>query len=534
MIRKFSPVFISCLFALGGCQVVELPTKLKNEVNSEHVTQLKRVTDGNQTPNVFAFNSIYVPPLDEKERRLPDWYFAANDLSLTETTISKVSNYFKQQHGFSVEYRIGALPDKPVLGRLKADTVGELIELISASTGYQFDVVDNSLVWRKYTEEVFPVRALPGVYDYSIGKRLANQNQQNNTGVGGQNNFAQAGAVSNNGDEYSNISGQTNAIDEYLRGIEAVLGCKDLVDDEATNTAAIATVDENGNAVVIDAPFDDVMPSRCVDGADVRAFNSDNSIYVRALPSQMDSVRAFVKSKNDRSMRSIRVDITLLTVTSNDSSALDLSLDVQDILDNFDTTLTTISNSAQSIVGGLTQPGSLTLNHESGTQAVIQALSERGDILQKTVISGIAINNRIGNFTNVDKVSFISDRRLQTTSNVGATTGIEQQVAESGVLLYMFPNIGEDNALVHISTSLSDLVTITKKGEIGNEVESPQISDRVFNTALVLEPNRPVLAGGSTVREIQAVTANSGISGYSRSGQDRNTEILMIVEATFL
>ena len=77
-------------------------------------------------------------------------------------------------------------------------------------------------------------------------------------------------------------------------------------------------------------------------------------------------------------------------------------------------------------------------------------------------------------------------------------------------------------------------MTITKKGEIGNEVESPQISDRVFNTALVLEPNRPVLAGGSTVREIQAVTANSGISGYSRSGQDRNTEILMIVEATFL
>ena len=535
---------VAAAISLAACGSLTLPNKLKKEVSAENERQLSRVTDYDMTPNIFHFDSFYVPTLSEKERSLPEWVFASNDLKTRQSTVGKVTRYLESQHGFSSEFRIGASPDKPTIGVHKADNVGELLDLVASSTGYQYDIIDNTLVWRKYSEEVFPIRAVPGTYDYSIGKRLGNQNQQNNAGggLGGQNNFAQAGAVSNNGDEYSNVSGSINPINEYLQTIEAMLGCG-VNNDSNTQAGQQAPASQNSVSEdleliaaggALSPEFDDTMNSRCAEGAEVRAFHSDNSVYVRALPSQMDSVRAFVESKTERAMRSLRVDITLLTVTTNDSSVLDLSLNVQDILDNASSNWSTVSNAAQSVVGGLTEAGSLSVNHNSGTQAVIQALDERGDILQKTVIRGIALNNRIGNFTNVDKVSFIADRRLQTTSNVGATTGIEQQVAESGILLYMLPNIGKDNAVIHLSTSLSDLVTITKKGEVGNEVESPEISDRLFNTTMVLEPGRPVLAGGSTVREIQSVNAVSGVSGYSQSGLDKKIEIMMIVEATFL
>jgi MSHA biogenesis protein MshL len=273
---------------------------------------------------------------------------------------------------------------------------------------------------------------------------------------------------------------------------------------------------------------------RCDEGAKVEAFSSDNSIYVRALPSQLDSVRTFVSNKTERSLRSVRIDITLLTVTRKASSVFDIEVDLQDIIMGGNGVLSTLTNSTAAIIGGLNETGKVNLNHASGTDLLIQALQEKGNILQRTSIKGVAMNNRIGNFTNVDKVSFISDRVLQTTSNVGATSGITQSVAESGVLLYLLPNIGTDNVIVHISSSLSDLVSITKKGEVGSEVESPQISDRIFNTTLVLEPGRPVLASGSSFREIQSVTSQSGFSGYAQSGVDQNTEILMIVEAHFL
>jgi MSHA biogenesis protein MshL len=78
------------------------------------------------------------------------------------------------------------------------------------------------------------------------------------------------------------------------------------------------------------------------------------------------------------------------------------------------------------------------------------------------------------------------------------------------------------------------LVSITKKGEVGSEVESPQISDRIFNTTLVLEPGIPVLASGASFREIQSIASQSGVSGFAQSGVDQNTEVLMIVEAHFL
>ena len=176
-----------------------------------------------------------------------------------------------------------------------------------------------------------------------------------------------------------------------------------------------------------------------------------------------------MKSKTERALRTVRIDITLLTVTRKASSALNFDINVQDFIMGGDATWQTLSNASQAIVGGLTEPGSLTLSHSSGTELLIRALEERGDILQSTRIRGVAMNNRVGNFTNVDKVSFISDRKIATTSNVGQTAGIEQSVAESGVLLYMLPNIGTENVVVHISSSLSDLVTITKKGESGSD-----------------------------------------------------------------
>lgn len=548
--RNRTALIAPAVVLLSACQSITLPGELKETVHKEREAYENTLASYQETPNIYHFDAFYVPPLEEGERSLPDWYFKQAAYQARSSTIGKISRFLQMKHGFSIEYRVGAKPERPVTGLLHAQTVGDVLDAIRSSTGYQYDIVDNTLVWKKYAEEVFPIRAIPGQYEYSIGKRNANQQGQNGgSGMGGSDSsFAQAGAVSNTGEEYSNVTGSINPIKEYLEGIEAVLGCSDSFDttennqsNASTNTAGTGSQAQENllglvspGSQVINIQSNSERKWRCEEGAEVKAFDSDNSIYVRALPSQMDSVRTFVRNKTDRSMRSVRIDITLLTVTTKDSSALDLQVDIQDLVNGGELAWSTATNSAQSLVGGLTTPGSVSLNYENGTQGLIQALEENGDILQKTVIRGMALNNRIGNFTNVDKVSFIADRKLQTTSNVGATTGIEQQVAESGILLYMLPNIGKDDVMVHMSSSLSDLVTITKKGEVGNEVESPQISDRVFNTTLVLEPGRPILAAGSTVREIQAVSATSGVSGYSQSAQDRNTEILMIVEAVFL
>jgi MSHA biogenesis protein MshL len=536
---------------ISGCQMFNLPQELKQIVTEQQEEAKSRIVM--LTPNVYHFDAFYVPMLDEKDRALPDWYFMPEKSAFRASTVGKISRLLQMKHGFSIEYRIGADGNRPVSGITNNESVGDVLDSVGKNTGFQYDIIDNTLVWRKYAEEIFAIRGIPGQYEYSIGKKNSdNDTASQPSASGGRNSFAQAGAVTVSADEYSNVSGQANPIDEFLDGIESVLGC---IDDDSSSADTTATTSTNStlsnisgstiktatqstlsiNSLEYSAKNEKAINNwRCDEGAKVKAFSSDNSIYVRALPSQLDSVRTFVNNKTERSLRSVRIDITLLTVTRKASSVFDLEVDLQDIIMGGNGVLSTVTNSTASIIGGLNETGKINLNHASGTDLLVQALQEKGNILQRTSIKGMAMNNRIGNFTNVDKVSFISDRVLQTTSNVGATSGITQSVAESGVLLYLLPNIGTDNVIVHISSSLSDLVSITKKGEVGSEVESPQISDRVFNTTLVLEPGRPVLASGSSFREIQSVTSQSGFSGYAQSGVDQNTEILMIVEAHFL
>jgi MSHA biogenesis protein MshL len=534
---------------LSGCNMLNHPNELKKIVTVEQDEANARIVM--LTPNVYHFDAFYVPILDEKDRALPDWYFMPEKSSFRASTVGKISRLLQMKHGFSIEYRVGADGNRPVSGITDNESVGDVLDSIGKNTGFQYDIIDNTLVWRKYAEEIFAIRGIPGQYEYSIGKKNSdNAGSNQSSQQGGSNNFARAGAVTVSADEYSNVSGQANPIDEFLDGIESVLGC---IDNESSNSDSSAATSSNSiltestestestaptlsiNSLEYSAKYEKAINKwRCDEGAMVKAFSSDNSIYVRALPSQLDSVRTFVNNKTERSLRSVRIDITLLAVTRKASSIFDVEVDLQDIIMGGNGVLSTITNSTAAIIGGLNETGKVNLNHASGTDLLIQALQEKGNILQRTSIKGVAMNNRIGNFTNVDKVSFISDRVLQTTSNVGATSGITQSVAESGVLLYLLPNIGTDNVIVHLSSSLSDLVSITKKGEVGSEVESPQISDRIFNTTLVLEPGRPILASGSSFREIQSVSSQSGFSGYAQSGVDQNTEILMIVEAHFL
>jgi MSHA biogenesis protein MshL len=543
MKKTFS--ILAVALALSGCQMLKLPPELKKIVTEQQEKANARVVM--LTPNVFHFDAFYVPLLDEKDRALPDWYFLPEKSVFRASTVGKISRLLQMKHGFSIEYRTGADGNRPVSGITKNKSVGDVLDSVGKNTGFQYDIIENTLVWRKYAEEIFDIRGVPGQYEYSIGKKNSDNDSLNQSTSGGSSTFAQAGAVTVSADEFSNVSGSSNPIGEFLNGIESVLGCSDIESsseettistplDSITNDSTLNSSNRlNIYSLEYSAKDEKALNNwRCDEGAQVKAFDSDNSIYVRALPSQLDAVRTFVYDKTERSLRSVRIDITLLTVTRKASAVFDLEVDLQNIIMGGKGVLSTVTNSASSIIGGLNQTGSVILNHASGTNMLIQALQEKGNILQRTSIKGVVMNNRIGNFTNVDKVSFISDRVLQTTSNVGATSGITQSVAESGVLLYMLPNIGTDNVIVHLSSSLSDLVSITKKGEVGSEVESPQISDRIFNTTLVLEPGIPVLASGASFREIQSIASQSGVSGFAQSGVDQNTEVLMIVEAHFL
>jgi MSHA biogenesis protein MshL len=195
-----------------------------------------------------------------------------------------------------------------------------------------------------------------------------------------------------------------------------------------------------------------------------------------------------------------------------------------------------VTSAFSSMGGGLGARGKTLLQHKNGSELALEALSEQGSILQSSVLRAVLINHRVTQLNSVSKVSYISDRPQQITLNVGTTRGIEQKVAQSGTLLYLLPNIGVNDAVLHISSSQSALIRLDKKGEGDSQVESPVVDDKLLNTTVILRPGRPVFVGGFSNDELSAIFSASGqiLPGLSRSAMDKNVETVMMVEMAYL
>lgn len=500
------------VIGLTACKSFTMPDDALDKVSSHETNMMAQRDYANPTPNVVHFNAMYVPVLTEAESKYEDWFYQKNASYWKDRPFSDVMHDIAKMHKINIETRAGIDGKVPIHILVKDKTVGDILDSVASSTGYNYAVSGNNIVWTKYQTEVFRIRVVAGDYDFSIGKKTSEEKT-----ITSLNGVAQAAAVASSGDEYSNVSGQFTPLKDFMSGVEAILGCKSEEESRSSEVESILITKSD---------------IQCDEGASVKALRSDNSLVVRALPSQLDSVRKYISKKTENDTMQVRVNIHLVTVEKEKGSTLNLDVDLVKQLGK--ASISSVTGSSGSLLAGLSPSGNLTVGYENGSQLAVNALSEQGNILQSRVLRGIAFNNRISQLTNIEKVSFIAKRTLQQTSNVGSTTGIEQETADSGSLLYLLPNIGESDVVLHISSSLSDLKRLTTKGESGNEVESPEISDREVNTMVKLEPGKPVYVSGFSINETQAIFSENGVTGFSRSSNDKEIETIMIVEAEWL
>ncbi len=517
---KFRYSLLALVMGVAGCTAISKPSELAQTAKDELlITQAKR-DYRDQTPSVFHFDAMYAPTLSKKESEYPKWYYEPSGMSFDDVELGEVLSQLAKKLKLKVEYRTGVSRDTLVtVSAGRTTTNGEWLSAIEAVSGYQIDVAESSLVVNKYVTEVFTVRNTSGKYGYGIGKKKESGNDK-----GTNTSFATSDAVRSTGDEYSKIDGEVDPLMDFKRGIETILGCKEEQDLRRAEKA-IGTIDT----------VETVYVTRCDAGASVKELRSDNSLLVKALPSQLDNVRRFHEAKTERELRQVRFTLTLVAVEVSEDTALNLDANIVDAaLGGSQFGLLTTPRSSGSIIGGLTTPGTAVLSHNSGTDLVINALEEQGTILAKSRLRTTAFNHRIAKLTDIEKQSFIADRELQTTAVVGTTTGIEQQVVESGLTLYVLPNIGESDVVLHLSSSVSALIGITSKGEVNNQVESPNITDREFSTAFRIYPNKPLVLGGFSISDSQSKISQNGLSGLSRSSASKDTELLFIAEVEYL
>lgn len=530
---KLKLTVLMMTLALNGCTTnpFTAPENVLNDIKQQKQHTLTARDDAPSFDNVFLYNGMYVEQLSLAESVLPNWYHKKCSTSFGEMKLSKLLTKLFDGKRVNIEYRDGVEKDSHI--KVSGDdlTHGDILEAIAAETGYTFKADEATVVLSKYQTRVFPVRVLGGSVQYSIGKKKL---AQASSGSSGQDEV-KSDLVANVGDEFSVISGQVDPLADFKTGVDEVLGCtvqaKQTRQDKQPADFAITSAPN--------APQQSKHSeqSTCAQGASAKLVPSNNSIIVRAIPSQLEQVAKYIERQHQVAMRQIRVNLTLVSVEMAKDSQLNLDFDVSDShLFGSSLGVKHVTSAFTNMLGGLGNRGKTVLQHKNGSSLAIEALSKQGSILQSSVLRAVLINHRITQLTNVSKVSYISDRPQQVTVNAGTTRGIEQKVAQSGTLLYMLPNIGVKDAVLHISSSQSALIRLDPKGEGDNQVESPVVDDKMLNTSVILQPGRPVFIGGFSNNELNAVFSESGalLPGMSRSSVDKNVETVMVLEMEFI
>jgi MSHA biogenesis protein MshL len=518
---RLSIILISSLL-LTGCisALITQPTAVKNTINDDRQTVKQHRTQAIKTPLVIEYDHVYVEPLSKAAVQMPPWYQAKVDKSFSSQTIDKI--LFSTFIGMNVhfEFRDGIKLNQFISVNSQG-TYGDILDSVAAQTGYNYQVSrdGHTIVWSKYLTESFHIEQLGGTVKYSIGRKGIQSGRSGDSNLStGQQDTAGGNAISDTEQEYSVMSGTINVLADVQLGVNAILGCK--------STATSPKAGDSDKTIT------------CEHEATSAIIAADNSIMVRALPSQIANVRQFITQMNQSLSQQVAIDITLINVEFSDSTqgGIDFNL-IDKTFKNWGSIgLTTTANAGG--IGGLDPRGIFTLGYarqgEDPSRLFIEALSSQGAVSEKRYPRVVTMNNKLGTIGNIDSELYISDRPISTTANVGSTLGITQGTATTGYTLHALPNIGPDAIIVHLSTSLSALLDLVKKGVPGAEVESPKTNDKLFNTTVRLQDGKPMIIAGLSDDRNQYKQSQSGVllPGMAKTTKSRNVETILMIKAT--
>jgi hypothetical protein len=533
-IRNFTLAVVATTVVMGctTLDTVEVHDNVRSKIKEDLVDVIAKRDYITPTPLVRRFDRVYVDNLTKDDVEKPDWYTTIKGVSATSGL--SLLNFLQQTFdGIPVNFQFLEGVDRDItfqVADLKGYSYAEILDHVSSLSGYSYTVQGRNVVFKNFENKTFPIRHLPGVESYAVGKKgMRSSGGQDSSGSGTK---KTGDFIGGSDQEFSVLEGSIDVLGDVKLGIDTILGCyankevkamegpQDILTSLDTSEAS----EENG----------------CAKGARAQVLRSSSSIFVRAIPSQMRDVEAFIKTKNALYTRQVSVQISLINVEFTDENQfnVDFNLVTESVSKGLIATAKTTASSG--ILGGLDPRGVFSLASTSGSHAgselYLEALSHQGAVTKKTFPRVIVTNNHVGVVGNIDRVNYISGRETLTTASVGASNSIVQSEAETGFLLYTLPNIGENDAILRLSTSQSALLDLETKGEGDQLVESPVINDKLFNTTIRVDYNKPVLIAGLSATLSQANGSESGIlpTGISRSSKEKAIETILMIEVVRL
>jgi hypothetical protein len=253
-------------------------------------------------------------------------------------------------------------------------------------------------------------------------------------------------------------------------------------------------------------------------------------VTVTARPLAIERIAAYLHSINSRFAQNVMVDVKIYSLTLDDQSAIGFSLDA---------VYRKMGRYAVSLVGPTpgqigSTPGQLTISSESGrfrgSDLVVQALSQFGNVALQTQGQVIAINGQPSPIQVANEVNYLASSATTTAANVGTTTSLLPGSRVVGFTANFLPLIlGDNRILLQYQMQISQLTALTQVRSGDASIQTPQISSQSLQQqAFVRDGQSIVLFGFDQNRD--STDRSVGLGGASRTGISQRQMVVIVMQ----
>ena len=274
-------------------------------------------------------------------------------------------------------------------------------------------------------------------------------------------------------------------------------------------------------------------------GGRVVASPATGSITVSDTPENLERIALFIDRENQSMSRQVMVNVTVLavTLTRGDNYGIQWNAVYKTLSRKFGivNTLAAAVNATAFSAAILDTASS----KFSGTNVMIEALSEQGRVRRETTASVVTLNNQPVPVQVAKQTSYLKSSQTTLTANVGSTTTLTPGTVTSGFNMTILPNVlSNGTVLLQFATDISSLRSLRTVSSNTSTIETPEIDTRNFLQRVAMKSNETLIISGfeqtddNLTQQGTGTPSNIFLGGSNKSQANKEVIVILITPIT--
>ncbi len=465
-----------------------------------------KISDDLRAPPVIVRPGFYIDAHPVDISKDPAWLRRSVTLRAQNVPLNVMVARLLRNADINVRYDDTVQPTSLVSMHYNGTVKGAL-DTLAAKTRLYYSIDGNVVSWSAFQTKMFDISFMPGYSSYMVGRG-------NNTTSGFSNAYLGSGEVQSdvNDDQYSNLQAQLSVWEDLRNSLSK------LVSPEGQYMISEATT----------------------------------TVTVHDHPDNVDAIGKYLDDLNKTLSQQVAIKVEVLDVRLTESFNMGINWDA--VIHALNTSFTLSSSLASATV-----LNPLELNNSSTSaissfiigdgkhQTFINALNLQGKVQVVTNPQVVTMNNQIASIRITNDTSYVKSVSTTNTPDSGTTSSITPGTVTDGFTLYILPKIQGDKVFMQLSSTLSDLLSITKQDNAPANVptnqlnsfvaiQTPTLTQKVFNQRTRLKSGDTLIVAG--YRRVKDQTANAKLFEVEALGakgsESQNIETLVLITPIIL